>query len=135
MTSTGNDRKPRGRPRVDATHVGVRIPPDQLAALDAFVASQPDPKPSRPEAVRRLIDVGMRATVLAAEVASDPDHKRLRGQLATILADLARSAAANAADHAMTGMEATPEVKAQRRQALTSEPAVAKTRAKRAARE
>lgn len=36
------------------TMIGVRVQPDQLSALDAWIASQPD-KPSRPEAVRRLI--------------------------------------------------------------------------------
>ena len=40
---------------MNATAVTVRIPPDQLAALDAWIAAQPDPKPSRPEAVRRLL--------------------------------------------------------------------------------
>jgi hypothetical protein len=33
----------------------VRLQPDQLAALDAWIATQPEPKPSRPEAVRRLL--------------------------------------------------------------------------------
>lgn len=44
-----------GRPRVDATPVTVRIPPDQLAPLDAWIADQPDPKPSRPEAIRHAL--------------------------------------------------------------------------------
>ncbi|MEP7240577.1 MAG: hypothetical protein ABI697_06805 [Devosia sp.] len=44
-----------GRPRVDATPLTVRMPPDQLARLDKWVKAQPD-KPSRPEAVRRLVD-------------------------------------------------------------------------------
>ncbi|WP_374389313.1 hypothetical protein [Sandaracinobacter sp.] len=35
--------------------IGLRLQPDQLAALDAWIAAQPDPKPSRPEAVRRLL--------------------------------------------------------------------------------
>lgn len=35
--------------------VMVRFPPDQLAALDAWIAAQPEPKPSRPEAVRRIL--------------------------------------------------------------------------------
>jgi hypothetical protein len=30
--------------------------PENLARLDAWIASQPEPKPSRPEAVRRLVD-------------------------------------------------------------------------------
>lgn len=32
--------------------VQVRLQPDQLAPLDAWIADQPDPKPSRPEAIR-----------------------------------------------------------------------------------
>jgi hypothetical protein len=32
---------------------------DQLARLDAWIAQQPDPKPSRPEAVRRLMEMSL----------------------------------------------------------------------------
>ncbi len=53
MSETGKSKG--GRPRVDATPVTVRIPPDLLAALDALIAQQPDPKPSRPEAVRQIL--------------------------------------------------------------------------------
>lgn len=46
-------KKSRGRP---ATGVGipvqVRLQPAQVAPLDAWIAAQPDPKPSRPEAIR-----------------------------------------------------------------------------------
>ncbi len=41
-----------GRPRVDATPVNVRMPPAELAPLDAWIADQPDPKPSRQEVLR-----------------------------------------------------------------------------------
>lgn len=34
--------------------MGVRVQPDLLADLDAWIAEQPDPKPSRPEALRLL---------------------------------------------------------------------------------
>ena len=51
----------RGRPRVDATPVTVRIPPDQLAPLDAWIADQPDPKPSRPEAIRTAVTEHLKA--------------------------------------------------------------------------
>ena len=37
------------------TLLGVRIPSEQLALLDAWIEAQPEPKPSRPEAVRRLL--------------------------------------------------------------------------------
>jgi hypothetical protein len=33
---------------------GVRIPPNRLAELDAWIERQPDPKPTVPEALRRL---------------------------------------------------------------------------------
>jgi len=47
--------------RADApgTMVGVRLQPEQLAALDAWIETQPDPKPSRPEAMRRLAEKGL----------------------------------------------------------------------------
>lgn len=44
----------RGRPAVNATPVTVRIPPELLGKLDGWISAQPD-KPSRPEAVRRII--------------------------------------------------------------------------------
>jgi hypothetical protein len=34
--------------------VTVRILPKQLADIDAWIAAQPTPRPSRPEALRRL---------------------------------------------------------------------------------
>ena len=33
----------------------VRLQPDQLAQLDAWIEEQPRPSPTRPEAVRRLL--------------------------------------------------------------------------------
>jgi len=54
MSNVSNTRK-TGRPRVDAVQLSVRVPPDQLAELDAWIKAQPDPKPSRPEAMRRLV--------------------------------------------------------------------------------
>lgn len=40
----------------------VRLQPDQLATLDRWIAAQPDPKPSKPEAIRRLIGMGIAAS-------------------------------------------------------------------------
>lgn len=37
----------------------VRVQPALLDPLDAFIASQPDPKPSRPEAIRTLLRDGL----------------------------------------------------------------------------
>ena len=58
MEPTERVGRPRGRPRVGSTGVFVTLKPDQLAALDAFAASELD-KPSRPEAVRRLVAKGL----------------------------------------------------------------------------
>ncbi len=52
------ERKPR--PKQTGTFVGVRVQPDQLGPLDAWIAQQPNPKPSRPEAIRRLLELGLR---------------------------------------------------------------------------
>ena len=54
-SSVSNIGKKIGRPAVNATPVTVRIPPDALARLDAWIAQQVD-KPSRPEAIRRLME-------------------------------------------------------------------------------
>lgn len=57
MTAILVNRK-RGRPPTGRTLVGVRMLPSELAALDAWIASQMD-NPSRPEAVRKLLAVAL----------------------------------------------------------------------------
>jgi hypothetical protein len=59
MSETKKDRG--GRPRVDATPITVRVPPNQLAQLDALIADQPDPKPSRPEVLRGALAEHLKA--------------------------------------------------------------------------
>jgi hypothetical protein len=52
--------KKRGpAPTGKGTLLGVRLQPEQLASLDAWIAHQPD-KLSRPEALRRLADKGLK---------------------------------------------------------------------------
>lgn len=48
-----SERKPR--PKETGTLIGVRLQSHPLAALDAWIAEQPEPRPSRPEAVRRAL--------------------------------------------------------------------------------
>jgi len=43
-----------GRPRTDATPLGLRLPPDVIMRLDAWIAGQDD-RPTRVEAVRRIL--------------------------------------------------------------------------------
>jgi len=58
MSAISNIRK-RGRPPTGSVGVYVKLPPDQLAALDSWIKHQPD-ELSRPEAVRRLMEIGLK---------------------------------------------------------------------------
>jgi hypothetical protein len=50
-------KRPPGRPRTGITPLtGLRIPAELNAKLDAWIERQPDPKPSRSEAIRRLLE-------------------------------------------------------------------------------
>jgi hypothetical protein len=54
-------QKKRGaRPAGESEPIMVRLRPVPLAALDAWIARQGD-APSRPEAIRRLVDIGLGA--------------------------------------------------------------------------
>lgn len=55
-------QKKRGPPATGKGEpVVVRMHPPQLRALDAWIAQQAQPFPSRPEAVRQLIKIGLKA--------------------------------------------------------------------------
>src|SRR5579863_8076010 len=60
---TGKSR--RGRPRVDSEDVSARMERGMLDAVDAWIAAQPEPRPRRSEAIRRLVAeaLGMPAAV------------------------------------------------------------------------
>ena len=54
-------RKSRGRPATGAESVHLRVLPDQSAAIDAWIKRQNEPDLSRPEAIRRLVERGLKA--------------------------------------------------------------------------
>jgi len=54
-----NRKKRRCRPRVGASLIGVRVPPAELVQIDEWINGQPKPQPSRPEAIRRLVELGL----------------------------------------------------------------------------
>jgi hypothetical protein len=54
--SIDNVKKSRGRPPVESEALTVRVHRKQLAAIDSWIAKQPEPRPSRPEAIRRLLE-------------------------------------------------------------------------------
>jgi len=52
--------KSRGRPATGkGTPITLRLQTDQLTALDRWIAQQPKPAPSRPEAIRALLRLGL----------------------------------------------------------------------------
>jgi hypothetical protein len=48
--------------------IGVRFQADALTRLDAWIAAH-DPQPTRPEAIRRLIEAGLQAQPAPAKPA------------------------------------------------------------------
>jgi len=55
-------KKKRGpAPTGIGTLVGVRLQPDQLAKLDAWISGRPEPKPGRPAAIRDILDSALGA--------------------------------------------------------------------------
>jgi hypothetical protein len=56
-TVISDTRKSRGRPSTGAESVHLRVLPDQSASINAWIARQKEPDLSRPEAIRRLIEI------------------------------------------------------------------------------
>jgi hypothetical protein len=52
-------KKPGPPPTGKGELIGVRIQPDQMKTLDAWIAEQDD-RLSRPEAIRRLVEQGLK---------------------------------------------------------------------------
>jgi len=53
-------RKSRGRPSTGAESVHLRVLPDQSAAIDGWIVKQKEPGLTRPEAIRRLVEIGLK---------------------------------------------------------------------------
>jgi hypothetical protein len=102
-------RKTRGRPSTGAESVHLRVLPDQCAAIDAWTLKQKEPGLTRPEAMRRLVEIGLKAETPA---------KPMRG---TQNKDRAAELAGKAIEK-MIDPSAAPEERAQRRHRLTKGP-------------
>jgi hypothetical protein len=61
LSISKTEKNKGGRPRVDATPVMVRLAPDQLKRLDKWIAAQKAEQVGRPEAIRRLMTLGLSA--------------------------------------------------------------------------
>lgn len=61
-----DEPKKRGRPagqgRGRGKGVMLRLHPPLKDRLDAWIEARPDPKPSPPEAIRQLIEIGLEKT-------------------------------------------------------------------------
>jgi hypothetical protein len=82
---TGSSKKRRGRPTLyegskgkGAPQIGLRLPPAELASVDAWIKDQPKPKPTRPVAIRRLVELGLKVRTPAKPVRKP--GRRLRAQ-------------------------------------------------------
>jgi DNA-binding response OmpR family regulator len=75
----------RGRPRIDATPVNIRFPPDELSELDAWISRQ-DEELSRPEAVRRLVKAALSPNTAGASM--DVVIKRIRNEIKKKMAEI-----------------------------------------------
>jgi hypothetical protein len=72
-------KKSRGRPRSTGLGTGILVRMhDQLDALDTWIAKQDDPKPTRPEAIRRLVELGL--TVRATKPKQAPQARAERAK-------------------------------------------------------
>ncbi len=66
MPSIPDNQKKRGRPATGVTPLqGVRMSPELVGEIDAWAAQQPD-RPSRAEAIRRLVVLGLQGRVRPA---------------------------------------------------------------------
>lgn len=55
MSRASSDIKSAKRPGQSGTPIMLRLQPAQLAALDAWIEGQAEPRPSRPEAIRQIL--------------------------------------------------------------------------------
>jgi hypothetical protein len=53
----------------------VRLQKPQLSAIDAWRAAQPEPCPSRPEAIRRLVEMALASAVIARKTGAKASSK------------------------------------------------------------
>ena len=83
--SDNRKKKRIGRPPVGAILIGVRVPPADVATLDAWIKKHA-PEMSRPEAIRRLVELGLE-TRTPARPAGKASNKTRAAELAAKVVD------------------------------------------------
>ena len=102
-------KTPKRRPAVTGDLVGVRVQPDMAKALDNWRRKQDD-LPGLPEAIRRLVDLGLKVKTPTRSAVSKPARKLRAQELAT------------KAIEKIIDPSAPPEERAERRRRLTKGP-------------
>jgi hypothetical protein len=76
--------KKRGRPATGhGQTIGVRCHDDLLASVDAWAAKEDD-EPTRPEAIRRLVELGLQAPKPKGREVGGSSERLLRRQRAAV---------------------------------------------------
>jgi hypothetical protein len=60
-----------GQPPIDSEEVRARLERPLLGALDAWREAQPEPRPSRPQAIRRLLAEALGLHAYAGTIAAE----------------------------------------------------------------
>ena len=55
------EKRAAGRPATNPTSIHLTLTPEPLAEVDQWIERQKEPDLSRPEAIRQLIEIGLRA--------------------------------------------------------------------------
>jgi hypothetical protein len=71
MSSLFEHKKKIGRPKVNSELLRARMERTLIDRLDAWIVAQPEPRPSRPEAIRRLLDEALGKPADAGSIASE----------------------------------------------------------------
>jgi hypothetical protein len=65
------EKKKLGRPAIGkGLQFNAMLRPEMAAAIDAWIAEQPEPRPSRPEAIRRLLTEALGKPADAGSIAA-----------------------------------------------------------------
>jgi hypothetical protein len=55
------EKRGRGRPATNPTSIHLTLEPGPLADVDEWIEKQKDPDLTRPKAIRRLVELGLKA--------------------------------------------------------------------------
>jgi hypothetical protein len=105
---SSTEKRSRGRPATNPTSIHLTLAPEPLAKVDRWIGQQKEAH-SRPEAIRRLVELGL--TVKAPAPPPKPGRRARAQELAAKVIEK------------MLDPAAPPEERAQRRRKLTKGPA------------